>query len=400
MLSKQQAEATREGLSFDSLETTITHANIEISAGRGVENHWTTVELRPAWTTPDFANNTPLTLSMPTPVQGVTMADVAAAAGVARSTVSKALRNDPRIPVSRCRQIQRIANELGYRPHPLVAALMSQIHGHRRSTDPYSLSWIDLWSPEKRNPLAPFADELLAGARTRAGELSYQIEVHRVEPAQLSPGRLKDILEARMQWGVIVPPVPFSSRDIRLDIRRFASVTIGTSLRTPSMHRVTSDHYQGMQLAYDQTRAMGHQAIGLVLGTTVNDRTNGKWLAAYLERQQASLGRPRLAPLVMPEASRTELTRWLKKYRPDAIFVAEPSWAEMIQEIAGASAPQLVWLVTERQWTGVCGLDHQPKLLGAAAVDLVVAQIHRNERGSPEIAHTLLINNRWIDRRS
>lgn len=324
------------------------------------------------------------------------MADVAAAAGVARSTVSKALRNDPRIPAARCRQIQQLATDMGYRPHPMVSALMSQIHGHRRSSDPYYLSWIDLWPENERNPLAPFAGELLQGARDRAKELSYQIEVHRVAPAQLSPRRIKSILEARMQWGLIIPPVPYSHRDIQLDIQRFASVTIGTSLRSPLMHRVTSDHYQGMQLAFDRTRGLGCERVGLILGTTANDRTNGKWLAAFLERQQPLAVRERIAPLVLPDTNPSSLARWLKRHDPDAILVAEPRVAEMIERTAGTSAPRLVWLVTERRWKGVCGLDHQPELLGAAAVDLVVAQIHRNETGSPEVAHTLLIDNRWI----
>src|SRR5690606_32958319 len=96
---------------------------------------------------------------------------------------------------------------------------------------------------------------------------------------QISPRRLKDILQARMQWGLIIPPVPDRFRELELDTKGFASVTIGTSLRQPLMHRVTSDHYQGMQLAFDRTRDQGCQSIGIVLGSTVNNRTNGKWLA-------------------------------------------------------------------------------------------------------------------------
>ena len=49
---------------------------------------------------------------------GVTMASVARVAKVATSTVSKALREDPTIPVTRRREIQQIAKRLGYRPMP------------------------------------------------------------------------------------------------------------------------------------------------------------------------------------------------------------------------------------------------------------------------------------------
>lgn len=337
---------------------------------------------------------------MSLPTQRVTMTDVAKAAGVARSTVSKALRNDPRIPVGRCREIQRIAAEMNYRPHPMVAALMSQIHGGRRDSDPYSLSWIDLWPPGQRNPLAPFGNELLTGAQRRAKELNYQIEVHQVAPEQLSPRRLSDILNARAQWGLIIPPVPDSFRTLELDIHGFASVTIGTSLRQPVIHRVSSDHYQGGQLAFHHTRAKGHKAIGLVLGRRVNDRTNGKWLAAFLERQWELSPNERVPPLILESSDQTSLAKWLGDHRPDAVLLAEPEIAEAIANAAGPKVPRNVWLVTERHWTGISGVDHQPELLGAVAVDLIVGQIHRNERGSPAVAQTLLLENRWIDNAS
>jgi hypothetical protein len=74
--------------------------------------------------------------------QIVTMRHVARAARVAVSTVSKALRNDPALPEKRCRSIQAIAARLGYRPHPLVATLMAQLHNRRRRVDPHSLAWL------------------------------------------------------------------------------------------------------------------------------------------------------------------------------------------------------------------------------------------------------------------
>jgi len=43
------------------------------------------------------------------------------------------------------------------------------------------------------------------------------------------------------------------------------------------------------------------------------------------------------------------------------------------------------------------GLDQNWGLAGAAAVDSVVAQIHRNERGIPDIPKTLMVEGRWIE---
>lgn len=329
----------------------------------------------------------------------ITMTDVAAAAGVARSTVSKALRNDSRLPASRRQQIQRIASELGYRPHPMVSALMSQIHRQRRNADPCYLSWIDFWPPDPQVRTLSFHRELLAGAQTRARQLCYQIEVHRVAINRHSLRRLQEILRTRKQWGLIIPPVPDACRDLDLDIQDFASVTIGTSLRSPVMHRISSDYYLGGQLAFGKAVERGASRVGLVLSRSVSDRNNGRWLAAFLERQQSLPVEKRVPPLIVEADEHGCLEYWMRHYRPDVVLVAEPSIADAIRRTAHTDvrAPEMIWLVTESPVTAVTGLDHQPRLLGAAAVDRVVDLIHRNERGTPLIAQTLLLESRWVE---
>jgi hypothetical protein len=46
---------------------------------------------------------------------------------------------------------------------------------------------------------------------------------------------------------------------------------------------------------------------------------------------------------------------------------------------------------------GCAGLALREEQLGRVAVEMVVAQIHRNERGSPAIPHTVLIDAVWVD---
>jgi hypothetical protein len=43
------------------------------------------------------------------------------------------------------------------------------------------------------------------------------------------------------------------------------------------------------------------------------------------------------------------------------------------------------------------GLDLRPELQGTAAINSVVAQIHRNERGLPADPHTVMLSGRWVD---
>src|SRR5512136_1488316 len=56
----------------------------------------------------------------------VTMNDVAKAAGVALSTVSRALSDNPRVNVTTREQIQKLAREMGYVPSAIARGLATK----------------------------------------------------------------------------------------------------------------------------------------------------------------------------------------------------------------------------------------------------------------------------------
>ena len=146
------------------------------------------------------------------------MATVARAAKVATSTVSKALREDPSIPLSRRQEIQKLARAMGYRPNPMVAALMARLHGARRRNDPHHIAWIDLWPDDREAARTSDFPLMLRGARQRAAELGYQIEIHPVGREGVSADRLHTILTSRSQWGLVIPPVPLEAMSYPLDL--------------------------------------------------------------------------------------------------------------------------------------------------------------------------------------
>ena len=323
------------------------------------------------------------------------MRAVAKAAGVATSTVSKALRGDPTIPPGRRKEIKRIADRLGYRTNPLVSALMAQLHSQRRRNDPHHIAWIDLWTDEMQAVLGHNGLPALSGARRRASELGYEIEVHSVAKKQISPSRLRQILLTRSQWGLIVPPVPESSMHYPFDMNGLTGVTIGTSLREPVMHRVSHNHYQGGLLACAELRARGFRRIGFVLSPWNDERVDAKWRAAYLVQQQHWRRQDRLPPLMVDHGNRLEFERWLEKHQPDAILAAESYVGVWLRELRVTSI-RVAWLALDTIKQGTWGVDYRSGLLGKAAVELVIGQMHRHERGCPEIAHTLLIDGIWM----
>src|SRR5512140_818827 len=65
----------------------------------------------------------PDTRSVPNP----SLQEIARRAGVSRSTVSRVMRNDPRISPATAARVQAAARELNYRPNPLLSTLMERV---------------------------------------------------------------------------------------------------------------------------------------------------------------------------------------------------------------------------------------------------------------------------------
>jgi LacI family transcriptional regulator len=337
---------------------------------------------------------------MENPKPHVDMGDIARLARVARSTVSRALRNDPRLPAARCNEIKRLAEQLGYRPSPLVSALMMQLRHRRRGSDPYSIAWIDLWPDDARSaPVSILFALLLKGAQQRARELGYEVEVHATGKDRLRPERLHQILRARSQWGFIIAPVPDDTTRYPIEMRDLTGVALGTSLIEPQLHRVTANHFQGAQLAWQQMRHKGFDRIGLVVSAVMNGRIHGQWLGGYLAARAGDASCRLLPPLIVSEAEHSKFIGWLKKYRPDAVLVAD---AFVVQWLRAAlprrSCPAMAWLAFTPDVKNVWGLDYQPERMGATAVEMVVGQLHRNEMGCPPSPSSVLLNSVWMER--
>lgn len=108
---------------------------------------------------------------------GPSLATIAAAAGLSRNAVSLALRNSPEIAPSTRARVQALAEKMGYRPNPLVTALMSQLT-RGRSRWRATIACIDL-RPEayavQRNPILLPA---IRGIERRAQSLGFSLDWH------------------------------------------------------------------------------------------------------------------------------------------------------------------------------------------------------------------------------
>lgn len=332
----------------------------------------------------------------------VTMRQLAEKAGVSIGTVSLSLRNHRSIPEKTRAKIQDLAAKMGYRPNPLVSALMSRIHNRRRHSESPTLALV--LESEKAASLAtvPFYRGLFDGLQERTRELGYAVETFLLEPGQDAGARLHRILHSRSVRGVILGPVFRPGGELSLPLDGLASCALGESLHIPLVHRIGTNYAHAIKLAWTELTRRGYRRPGFIQTRAQLERIDYALLGTFLSLQQIYPDQAAVPPLVLDksldEASDEcleAICRWFGKYRPDVLLF--PPWklaGKLHRKINIPRDAGVVLFDEEPGWTQIQQMPHQ---IASGAVDWVVAQIHRNESGIPPFPKTMSINCSWLE---
>ncbi len=320
------------------------------------------------------------------------MQEIAEVAGVSQATVSRALRNHPRIGRETRTRIQRLAKEMGYRPDPYVSTLMSRIHGKRREDESPALAAIDI-DGHLENSLMIRA--FWAGAQRRAAALGFHLELVKVTSTAEDVRRTHRQFQARGIRGVLVLPVRQNS-DFDFPWEHYSIAILGYFQARYNFHRANSDHYGNTVMVLNQLKQQGFRRIALALPKQLDERCQYRRTAAFLIAAPV-----RNRSLIYYHEARRPFSEWLAVQQPDVILCANPPLLrERFDAVPAVNTPmpKLVPLHLDPRTPDLQapGLDSRPDLVGAAGIDLVVAQIHRNETGIPEASKEMAIPGRWL----
>src|ERR1051326_3366292 len=203
----------------------------------------------------------------------VTLSDVARKLNVSHTTISRALRNDRQISKSLRQQVQRIAQDMGYQPDPMLSALAHYRRGAMAPRITAEIAWINHW-PDPKQLRAVHEFELYwQGAVAEAHRNGYRLEEFRLDE-DMPPHRLEKILLARNVPGVLIPPWWQGNYPDWSDFHweKFCVVCFGHTIHAPRVHLVTADQFYYGRLAYENIRKNGYQRIGLVTTTAVGKK--------------------------------------------------------------------------------------------------------------------------------
>jgi DNA-binding LacI/PurR family transcriptional regulator len=212
-------------------------------------------------------------------VSGPTIYDVAAAAGVATSTVSRAFSSPTRVNAKTRERVLAVAAELGYQPNPHARALLSGRH--------HTVAMVvsDITNPHYF--------ELIRGAEMRARASEYTLvlvnaeESPRIEYDQIQ--RLVSSVD-----GFVLAASRLPDENLRQIAAQRPVVLMSRELS--GLASVVLDHEQGCRQIVEHLASLGHRELTYLAGPANSWMANTRWTALRTAAEDLGLAARRIGP--------------------------------------------------------------------------------------------------------
>jgi DNA-binding LacI/PurR family transcriptional regulator len=328
------------------------------------------------------------------------MKDLARRAKCSVNTVSLALRDSPRISTKTRARVQKLARQLGYRPNPLISALVST----RRKASEQTIALLTKFDQPFRvlRGMRLFESELYRGIEEKAAELGFRVEEFPTAvPGAPSAERLTGILRARGIRGVLLFPsgnieVSFPA----LDWQHFAVVAAGFHANQWPVHRTALDQGRSVEMCLSRLTELGFSRIGFALTRVLDPRWNYAASGRFLVWQSTQPVKARV-PWVASDREfpiEGELEAWLLKHRPDAVIVINESYADGVDRLCAAHGLDVVSVViTATLRDDLPGVPARPEQLGRTSISVLARELYLNHFGIPAAPEVTLVSSQWRD---
>jgi DNA-binding LacI/PurR family transcriptional regulator len=305
--------------------------------------------------------------------------DVARAAGVSKSTVSRVLSDDPTLSVrdETRERVRALARQLGYRPHPVARALAVPATGA-----------LTLLVPNLSNPAYV---EIIRGAYRRARERGYVLLCAEDFEDQEADEAFTELVEGGRVDGLLIASARPENRLLEaLGRHPVPHVFVNRSVPGAPAN-VTLDVAGASRLAYEHLAGLGHTAIGHVAGPHDVQSARGREEAFLAAAAEAGRPDPPVARGAFTPSGGAEAGERLLREHPEITAVFTSSLAQAIGLLhvargAGRAVPADLSViaydelpVAEYLSPPVTTVAMPLSELGAAAVDTLVELLDGRE---------------------
>ena len=328
------------------------------------------------------------------------MKDIAKVAGVSVMSVSRALRSQyGNSPATRDR-IVRIAEKMGYRPNPMVSALMSGRASRSKRQTTTNLAMLQLGVSRD---LKGFED----GVVERSRMLGYSLDTFAHEPHQITDHRLRSILIHRGIRGIIVMPAFLAPYKLDFNFSGFAAAAIGFSVPHPRLPRVISDAYHRVLDASRTLYQRGYRRLGLVYCDDENRRFDYSLTAGLKVSSLAVASDLKSHALSVPVSHdgvtlsrkiQQKMADWIRQHEIEVIISQMDDVYPSLLHLGFSIPKDIGYLHLHRSNDpAIACMDQLCYQTGAKAVDVVSAMMHRNEYELPQFPSIISTPSCWID---
>ncbi len=311
-------------------------------------------------------------------------------------TVSKALRNLPKVSARTRAHVVRVAEKAGYKPDPEVAKLMH----HLRNRSKRSFQGLICAITDRPDDMAhPYVSGLAAGAEQQAQKRGYGFGLIRFEEDADHRRQLRRVIWARGVRGVLLLPLrqPFDLTDL-LPWEDLAVVGMTLSILAPGVHRAIPNHFSNALKICRKLTELGYRRIGLAIDAVQELRVNHAFSAAVIRHNLAG-HRVAVPPFIYERLEPAALQAWYRREKPDAIIATDDSFSREYARILGLPIPGPVGFASTNTTPSslISGIDELPGEVGATALDLLAGMIQHGEKGLPRHPTTTEVHGVWLD---
>lgn len=197
----------------------------------------------------------------------VSIKDIARAAGVSHSTVSRALRGSPLVSPDTAAHIRQLADDMGYTPSAVAQSLVTR----QTRTIGLVVTFIS----------DPFVDRIVEGVEDMAAGAGYSVFL---SCSYADPDREIAVVETfhrrRVDGVIVLASRVGREHGQRLDELQVPIVLINSQADREYHYSVSADDEQGARLAVKHLLDLGHRRIGYI-GSTFRRPSSARRLAGY-----------------------------------------------------------------------------------------------------------------------
>ncbi len=333
-----------------------------------------------------------------------TLNDIAREIGFSKNAISLALRESPQIPPATRQKIREAAERLGYQPNPVVSQLMAQLRSTRTLRLQAKLALVNANRDQAAFRQHPTVPTYVEGCESRAAKLGYAFDHFWLHEPTANADQWIRVFRTRGIKGIVLVGLMDTNHlpaHLEPVWKQFPSVVTGVRTREPALSFCCVDHHHLALTAFERAIALGYSRPGLVIDDVIEAMIERRFSAGYFAGQSLLPTKDQIPVFgdVAGNRPADNFRIWLERYKPDVIFTLYNNAVTWLKAL-GLKIPDDIGVI-QLEWRAarpeIAGMNQHSRVIGEAAVDMVVTQIHNNETGIQEFPRATLIGATWVD---